>query len=190
MVLLALTGGVFYSEAKPGGAGLPTWTAAFPTAISSGPGASGSAPDGATSSADLSFNQTNITMVTFQFSFTDVYRFSTISPAGATFKVTSPLGLTGESSLSPGQATATGITIRQVCSPPDGDQFGAATADDAARMCKTRYPASENGTGDWTVEITVTRDYMTPVHTTGSIAWTATTKVTTYTLELSEKLYG
>jgi hypothetical protein len=53
-----------------------------------------------------------------------------------------------------------------------------------------RHPVNENGTGDWTVEVTVTRDYMTPVHPTGSIAWTATSRLTTYQMELSEKMYG
>lgn len=188
MVLLAVTGGVVYEEGRPGGAAMPAWTAEFPEAQSGGPGGSGTSPDGQTSSASINFNMTNITEVTFQFQFSDMYRFATVSPAGATFKVTSPLGAMGESTLSPGQATATSITIRQVCDAPDAEEFLAAGEADAARICKTKYPVNENGTGDWTVEITVTRDYITPIHPTGSIAWTATTRVSSYRLELSEKL--
>jgi hypothetical protein len=188
MVLLAVTGGVVYEEGRPGAAVLPSWAAEFPETQSGGPGGSGNAPDGGTVSANMNFNQTNITEVTFQFQFSDIYRFSTVSPAGATFKVTSPLGATGESTLSSGQNTATSITIRQICDAPDAEEFFAATEADAARLMGTRHPVNENGTGDWTVEVTVTRDYITPIHPTGSIAWTASTRVSSYRLELSEKL--
>jgi hypothetical protein len=190
MVLLATTGGVVYTGAQPGAAVRPTWTAEFPVAHSGGPGGSGNAPDGQTASATINFNQTNITEVTFNFQFVDNYRFSTISPAAVTFRVTSPLGDAMESSLSAGRATATSITIRDVASVPDEEEFLAATEADAARMMAVRHPVNENGTGDWTVEVTVTRDYMTPVHPTGSIAWTATSRLTTYQMELSEKMYG
>jgi len=190
MVLLAFTGGAFYKEVGPGGNGLRTWSAEFPATLHAGAGGSGTATDGQTSGGSVNFGDVNVTTVTFLFTWTDNYRFATVSPAGATFKVTSPLGETGESIVTPGQATATSITIREVCNVPDPEDFKAATEADAARMAKTRYPANENGTGDWTIEITVTRDYMTPIHPTGSIAWTATTKVTTYMLELTERLSG
>lgn len=190
MVLVALTGGVLYTEAAPQGTGRRTWTAEFLVSAGSGPVASGTAPDGATSSGTINFEQFNITEVTFQFSFTDNYRFATVSPAGATFKVTSPTGLFGESTLSPGQTTATSITIREVTGVPDGTEFIAATQAEAANLTRTRYPANENGTGIWTIDVTVTRDYMTPIHAGGSIAWTASSRVETYTLDLSEKLSG
>ena len=190
MVLVALTGGVLYTEAAPQGNGMKTFTAEFFVVPGSGPGGGGTAPDGATSSASIDFEQVNITEVTFQFSFTDNYRFATVSPAGATFRVTSPQGMVGESTLSPGQTTATSITIRDVTGVPDSLEFSAAAQAEAAKVAHTRYPANENGTGTWTIDITVTRDYMTQVHPTGSIAWTATSRLETYTLELSEKLSG
>ncbi len=190
MLLFAVTGGIFYKEAVGGSAGLQNWTLEFPVSLGNGPGGSGTATDGQTASATIAFDQVNITTVTFSFSFTDRYRFSTVSPAGATFTVISPLGATGESVLAPGQATATLITVSHVCDVPDQDELRAANLTDAARIAKTRYPANENGTGQWTIEITVTRDYMTPIHPTGSIAWTVTTRVSTYALELSERMTG
>jgi len=156
--------------------------------FSGGPGGSGTAQDGQTTSAGINFNQTNITTVTFQFSFSDRYRFSTLSPAGVTFKVTSPGNISGESTLRPGQSTATSVTIREVCKAPDPEEYSAANQAEAAKAVSTRHPANENGTGDWTIEITVTREYMSPIHPVGSIAWTASTRVDSYTLELSEKL--
>ena len=190
MVLVALTGGALYKEAGPQGNGNRTWTAEFFVTPGTGPGGSGTAQDGQTTSASLNFERFNITEVTFQFSFTDNYRFATVSPAGATFKVTSPTGLSGESTLSPGQMTATSITIREITGVPDPMEFSAATQAEAARLAQVRYPASDNGTGEWTVDITVTRDYVGPVHPVGSIAWTATTSLRTYTLELSERHSG
>jgi len=190
MVLLASTGGVFYTEAKPGGDGLRTWTVEFPVSLHGGEGGSGTAADGQTSGGSVNMVDVNITTVTFQFTWTDNYRFATVSPAGAAFKVTSPLGITGESVVSPGSATATSITIQRVCGVPDPEDFRAATEADAARIAKTMYPANENGTGEWTIEILVTRDYMTPIHPTGSIAWTVTTRISTYTLELAERMTG
>lgn len=188
MVLVAITGTMFYADASKHTAAPNLWTAEFLVSGGPGPGGGGTAQDGQNSSANINFAQVNITTVTFQFQFTDNYRFSAVSPAGARFRVVSPTGLSGESTLNPGQDTATTITIRDVAGVPDASVFPASDRTEAARLALKKYPANENGTGDWTVEVTVTRDYLTPVHPTGSIAWTATTRVEAYALEISERL--
>jgi hypothetical protein len=188
MLALALAGGAQYIAVGDTAPALRTWSAGFPEEHVNGPGGAGSAPDGQTSTGSVNLNRTNITEAAFQFQFTDTYRFSTLSPAGATFKVTSPLGLTGEATLSPGQATAAIVTVPRVCDAPDPEEFNAKNDSEAARIVKARYPANENGTGDWTIEVTVTRDYRTPVHPAGGIAWTVTTRLTVYSLDLRERL--
>ncbi len=190
MLLLAGAGGAQYMGAVGHGPAVPTWTAEFPVAAFGGPGGSGTAQDGQPATATISFNQTNITRVTFLFTFTDLYRFALLSPAGANFKVTSPLDVSAEASVTPGQSTTATITVREVCRVPGALDFPAPTSDDAVRVMLAANPPNSNGTGDWTVEVTVSRDYLTPAHGTGSISWTAVTRVESYALELSEKLSG
>jgi hypothetical protein len=188
-VLAAFTGTIFYTEAAPYTAPVKRYAAEFPRNTVPGPDGQGTARDGGTTSSTMSLNQTNITAVTFEFEFTDNYRFSSLSPAGVAFKVTSPNNVTAESTLRPGAGTFTTVTAAPVCVPPDSMVIVADGADEAARIAASGSPPSDNGTGDWTIEVTVTRAYVSPVHpVASSVSWTVRTKVETYALEVTEIL--
>jgi hypothetical protein len=188
-VLVALTGTVFYTEAGPAAAQARRFSADFPVDVSGGPGAQGTARDSQTTNSTISLNQTNITAATFEFEFTDNYRLSTLSPAGATFRVSSPNNVSAESTLRPGAGTFTTLTVAPVCVPPDSAVISANGQSEATRLAASRYPASDNGTGDWTIEVTVTRSYATPVHpVSSSISWSVRTSIETYSLQVTEIL--
>ncbi len=188
-MLVALTGTVFYTEAGPAAAQTGRFSADFPVAASTGPEAQGTASDGQTTSSTISLNQTNITAATFEFEFTDNYRLATLSPAGATFKVSSPNSVSAESTLRPGAGTFTTLTLAPVCVPPVSAVFAANGQSEATREAASKYPASDNGTGDWTIEVTVTRSYATPIHpVSSSISWSVRTSVDVYSLQVTEIL--
>lgn len=188
-MLVAFTGTIFYTEAAPYTAPVKRYAAEFPRDTVPGPNGQGTATDGQTTSSTMNLNQTNITAVTFEFDFTDNYRFSSLSPAGVTFKVTSPNNVTAESNLRPGAGTFTTVTAAPVCVPPDSAAIVADGLDEATRQAASKFPPSENGTGDWTIEVTVTRAYVSPVHpVSSSISWSVRTRVETYALEVTEIL--
>lgn len=190
MVLLAVSGGILYAEGPPHGTGTRVWVVEFLPESTPGPEDSGDAADGQTTTVHLDFERQNITGVVFQFSFTDNYRFATLTPAGATFKVTSPAGVSSEQTVQPGQNTATTVRFLQLCTIPGQATVTARDLDEATERALSQHPPNENGTGEWTVEITVFRDYISPIHGSGDITWTAKTRADGYVMEVSERLQG
>lgn|GEM_PF-2401628 len=190
LVLLAVTGGALYAEGPAQGAGKSVWNVEFLADSGPGPEGSGNAQDGETTTARLSFERANITAAEFHFSFVDTYRFAAFSPAGVAFRVTSPGGTTSEQAIQPGAPTTTTITFLQLCTVPGETTVSADTQAEAASKALALHPANENGTGEWTVEITVTRDTLLPLPGAGGIAWTARTRLDGYFMEVSERLEG
>ena len=187
LLALAFAGTVFYLEAAPSAPAMRSFSALFPTTMQNGPVTQGTAPDGATTAATVRLTQTNITAVRFQFTFTDNYPLTSLSPAGATFRVTTPEGVSKEANCLPGQSTSATVTLDPVGPMPESGLISAANPEEAGRQAAARYPASENGTGEWTIEVMVSRNYASPVHpVSSSISWTAACRVETYSLDIRE----
>ena len=186
-MLAALSGFAIYTEVPAGGPGLRTFLVSFPLSEAAGPEDSGEASDGQTAQTTLTVNQSNITRITFQFQFRDMYRFSFVSPAGATFRVTSPEGVAREASCAPGGTTQASIEFLAVNERPDEATLAAASLKDAQKKASARYPPGLNGTGDWTIEVTATRDYLLPIHGQGGISWSLTTRLESYAANVEER---
>jgi hypothetical protein len=163
------------------------YTVQFPRSLVNGPVQESITNDGDTGMSMISLNQTNMTAVGFTFTFTDNYRLSGVSPAGAEITITSPLGESKSASCRPGDVTCAVLWFRPLCTPPDNTTLMAWNLTEAQKKSRNRYPEMMNGTGDWTVEVTATREYMTPVHpVASSITWSVKSKVECYRLEVSE----
>lgn len=177
---------MLYVEAPALGPQIRQFSVAFPHATAVGPVARGDAPDGQTSTATVEVNRTNLTTVSFSFMFTDNYQLSALSPAGATFRVTSPEGNTSEGKCSPGVTTCT-VVVADINLPPDGAIFAAEDQQAAQTTAAHRYPATTNGSGQWTLEITPQRAYVSPIHPIrSSISWSMTSKAESYSIEVAE----
>lgn len=174
-------------EAPALGPQVRQFSVAFPHATSVGPVANGDAPDGQASSATVELNRTNLTKVSFSFTFTDNYQLAAISPAGATFRVTSPEGNTSEAKCPPGGSTRCTLVVAGMNLPPDGMIFTAEDQQAAQRTAAARYPATTNGSGQWTLEIVPERAYVSPIHPVrSSITWSMTSKAESYSMEVAE----
>jgi len=178
---------MFYVEPPVLGPTVRTFSAAFPREQSTGPAAHGDAQDGQPASASVELNRTNLTSAAFSFTFIDNYRFAALSPAGATFRVTSPEGNSSETVLPPGGSTSATVQFATINLPPEEMILVAGDENEARKMAAAKFPACETGSGEWTVEITVQRAYVTPVHPPGgSISWSLTTRVGFYSLQVTE----
>jgi hypothetical protein len=178
---------MFYVEAPVSGPTVRTFSAAFPREQISGPSSRGDAQDGQTASATVELNMTNLTSAAFAFTFIDNYRFAALSPAGATFRVTSPEGNSSEAVCQPGGSYSAAVQFSPINLPPEEMILVAGDENAAQKAAGAKNPACETGVGQWTIEITVQRAYASPVHPLGgSISWSLTTRVECYSLEVTE----
>jgi len=182
-----MAGGMFYVEAPVQGPEVRTFSATFPREQTFGPSAHGDTQDTQAGSATVMLNRTNLTSVAFMFTFVDNYRFAAKSPAGATFRVTSPDGNGSEAVCQPGASSSATVSFAAINLPPEEMLFIAGSEAEAQKVAAAHNPACETGSGEWTVEVTVQRNYVTPVHPVGgSISWSLTTRVEWYSLQVSE----
>lgn len=187
MVFFAIVGMTMYREPIREVPKQEGYTVHFPRVLVNGPAQETVTQDGETGTSILSLNQTNITAVGFTFTFTDNYKLSGVSPAGAEITITSPLGEAKSAICRPGDVTSAAFWFRPLCTPPDNTTIAAWNQTDAQKKSRNRYPEMMNGTGDWTVDVKVTREYMTPVHpVVGSITWSVKSRVESFRLEVSE----
>ncbi len=186
LVLAALAGFAIYTEVPAGGAGLRHYAVAFPVAPRAGPSGGGETADGATTESLLTFEQSNLTRVALKFEFSDRYRFSFVSPAGAVFRVTSPEGDVMEATCPPGETTQASLEF-ELNEAPGNATVAASSPQEAERRVAALYPPALNGTGVWTVEVTATRDYLLPIHGQGSISWTIDTLMESYSALVEER---
>jgi hypothetical protein len=178
---------MLYVEAPVTGPTIRTFSASFPRDQTNGPPAHGSTADTQVGSASVAINMTNITSAAFAFTFVDDYRFAAVSPAGATFRVTSPEGNSSEVVCPPGGSLSGTVQFPVINLPPEEMVFIADSEADALKTAAAKNPACEAGSGDWTVEITIQRAYVSPVHPVGgSISWSLTTRVERYSLQVAE----
>ena len=182
-----MAGAMLYVEAPAYGAGLKQFSVEFPRNAAGGPGTNGESADGQTSTATVEINRTNLTSVIFSFTFTDNYRFAAISPAGATFRVTSPEGNTSELKVPASGPKTANIQFMSLNVPPPAVTLTAGGQTEAETLAASRYPATENGSGSWTVEVVSEREFATPIHPGGgSISWTMGSRVESYKVEVTE----
>ena len=178
---------MLYVEAPAYGAQLKRFSVEFPRNAAGGPTANGESTDGQTSTATVEINHTNMTSVIFSFTFTDNYRFASISPAGATFRVTGPEGNTSEVRVPAGGSKTANLQFTSINMPPAAATLTAGGQGEAETLAASRFPASENGSGMWTVEVVSERSYASPIHIgEGSISWTLSTRVESYKVEVTE----
>jgi len=188
LVFIAVVGMSLYTEPVRDVPRAKRYLVEFPKSTMTGASGQGDTPDGSSGTATVSLNQTNITSVVFMFSFTDNYRLSSISPAGASVKITSPDGAEQTANLPASGPTSAALTFKEVCPLPQEATITAMTLNEAQKKAQSKFPTTENGTGDWTVEVTAARTYKSPVHSSGSISWTVSSRVESYHAEVSEYL--
>ena len=176
-----------YVEPTISGPVVRTFSAAFPRDQMNGPASQGDTPDGQTTSATVEINRTNMTSAAFSFTIIDNYRFAFRSPAGATFRVTSPEGNSSEAVCPPGGSLSATVQFAALNIPPDEMMFVAGDEKEAQKTAAGQAPACDTGSGAWTIEITVQRDYATPIHAPGgSISWSLDTRFEFYSLQVAE----
>ncbi|MGQ9582351.1 MAG: hypothetical protein ACUVV6_02410 [Thermoplasmatota archaeon] len=186
LVLAALGGFALYTEVPAGGAGLRTYIASFPVDGAPGPGGSGETADGSTSESLLTIELANLTRVALNLEFSDRYRLSFVSPAGAMLRVTSPEGEVREASCQPGGPTQASVEF-ELNDPPSNATLAASSLSDAQRRVAALCPPALNGTGVWTIEVTATREYLLPIHGQGSIYWSVETRLESYAAQVEER---
>jgi len=189
-VLTAFVGAATYVEPAAAGPVTRTYSASFPRMQGTGPSGHGDTQDSQAGSATLTLNITNLTSAAFMFTFNDnPPPLTARSPAGATFRVTSPEGNSSQAVCPPGGSMTATVQFSMICVPPQDMVITAGSESEAGKMAAAKNTTSETGMGDWTIEITVQRDWATPIHRPGgSISWSVNTKVERYSLQVTELL--